>query len=54
MPEIYRRHNVLEIKKLTISVNQHFLVKNLSLTLNRNDKLAIIGEEGNGKSTLLN
>lgn len=53
MPEIYRRHNVLEIKKLTISVNQHFLVKNLSLTLNRNDKLAIIGEEGNGKSTLL-
>lgn len=44
---------MLEIKKLTISVNQHFLVKNLSLTLNRNDKLAIIGEEGNGKSTLL-
>ena len=29
------------------------IVKNLSFTLNDNDKLAIIGEEGNGKSTLL-
>ena len=44
---------MLEINKLTIAVNQRFLVKNLSLVLNKNDKLAIIGEEGNGKSTLL-
>ncbi|MDE5867845.1 MAG: ATP-binding cassette domain-containing protein, partial [Anaeroplasmataceae bacterium] len=29
------------------------IVKNLTFTLNQNDKLAIIGEEGNGKSTLL-
>ncbi|MDE5547190.1 MAG: ATP-binding cassette domain-containing protein [Anaeroplasmataceae bacterium] len=29
------------------------IVKNLTFTLNSNDKLAIIGEEGNGKSTLL-
>ena len=29
------------------------LVKDLSLTVNQGDKLAIIGEEGNGKSTLL-
>ncbi|MDE7161173.1 MAG: ATP-binding cassette domain-containing protein [Anaeroplasmataceae bacterium] len=29
------------------------IVKNLTFTLNNNDKLAIIGEEGNGKSTLL-
>lgn len=29
------------------------IVKNLTFTLNHNDKLAIIGEEGNGKSTLL-
>ncbi|MDE7105868.1 MAG: ATP-binding cassette domain-containing protein, partial [Anaeroplasmataceae bacterium] len=29
------------------------IVKNLTFTLNDNDKLAIIGEEGNGKSTLL-
>ncbi len=44
---------MLEIKDLTIEVNDRFLVKNLSFTLNKNDKLAIIGEEGNGKSTLL-
>lgn len=29
------------------------IVKDLSFVLNNNDKLAIIGEEGNGKSTLL-
>ena len=44
---------MIEIKNLSIKVNDRYLVKNLSLNLNRNDKLAIIGEEGNGKSTLL-
>ncbi len=44
---------MLEIKDLTIIVNDRYLVKNLSFTLNKFDKLAIIGEEGNGKSTLL-
>ena len=44
---------MIEIKKLSIKVNDRYLVKNLSLNLNKNDKLAIIGEEGNGKSTLL-
>ncbi len=44
---------MLEIKDLNISINGRYLIKNLSLTLNNGDKLAIIGEEGNGKSTLL-
>lgn len=44
---------MLEIKNLTISINDRYLIKNLNLILNNNDKLAIIGEEGNGKSTLL-
>lgn len=44
---------MLEIKALTISINDRYLIKNLNLTLNNSDKLAIIGEEGNGKSTLL-
>ncbi len=47
------RHNMLQIKNLTIIVYDRYLVKNLSFTLNKNEKLAIIGEEGNGKSTLL-
>lgn len=44
---------MVEISNLSISIKDRFLIKNLSLTLNQNDKLAIIGEEGNGKSTLL-
>lgn len=44
---------MIEIKKLSIKVKDRYLVKDLSLTLNKNDKLAVIGEEGNGKSTLL-
>lgn len=44
---------MLEIKDLSIIVNLKFLIKNLSFSLNKGDKLAIIGEEGNGKSTLL-
>ena len=44
---------MLEIKDLNISINDRYLIKNLDLVLNNGDKLAIIGEEGNGKSTLL-
>ena len=44
---------MIEIKNLSIKVNDRYLVKELSLNLSKNDKLAIIGEEGNGKSTLL-
>lgn len=44
---------MLEIKDLTIFINDRYLIKNLNLILNNSDKLAIIGEEGNGKSTLL-
>ena len=52
MPPFFR-HNMLEIKDLTISISDRYLIKNLNLILNNGDKLAIIGEEGNGKSTLL-
>ena len=44
---------MLEIKDLTISISDRYLIENLNLILNNGDKLAIIGEEGNGKSTLL-
>lgn len=44
---------MLEIKNLTIKGKDRYLTKDLSFTLNRGDKLAIIGEEGNGKSTIL-
>lgn len=44
---------MLEIKDLSIFILDRYLVKELNLVLNNWDKLAIIGEEGNGKSTLL-
>ncbi len=44
---------MFEIKNMDIYIYPRYLIKNLSITLNKGDKLAIIGEEGNGKSTLL-
>lgn len=44
---------MFETKNIGIFTNSKYLIKNLSFTLNKGDKLAIIGEEGNGKSTLL-
>ena len=46
---------MLQIRNLTITHLKDLkeLVKDLSLTVNQGDKVAIIGEEGNGKSTLL-
>lgn len=46
---------MLQVKHLSIMHKKdlNYLVKDLSFTLNPGDKAAIIGEEGNGKSTLL-
>lgn len=46
---------MLQINKLTINhlKDLRILIKDFSLTLNDGDKAAIVGEEGNGKSTLL-
>ena len=46
---------MLEIKNISInlSLSDRKLVENFSFTLNQGDKAVIIGEEGNGKSTLL-
>ena len=46
---------MLQIKNLTIThkKDNRVLLDNFSMVLNDGDKAAIIGEEGNGKSTLL-
>lgn len=46
---------MLQVKNLNLyhKKDLHPLAKDLSFTLNDGDKAAIIGEEGNGKSTLL-
>lgn len=44
---------MFEVRDLSIKVNDRYFVKSLSFLANEKDKIAIIGEEGNGKSTLL-
>lgn len=46
---------MLQIKNLTVThiKDNRILLENFSFVLNQGDKTAIIGEEGNGKSTLL-
>jgi ATPase subunit of ABC transporter with duplicated ATPase domains len=44
---------MLEVKDLKIIVNEKIIIEDLNFVLNKNDKMAIIGEEGNGKSTLI-
>lgn len=46
---------MLDIKNVTIAKKEdgRLLVKDFNFTLNKGDKAVIIGEEGNGKSTLL-
>lgn len=46
---------MLQVKHVTITHKKdlRYLVKDMSFTLNPGDKAAIIGEEGNGKSTIL-
>ncbi|MDD6121774.1 MAG: ATP-binding cassette domain-containing protein, partial [Solobacterium sp.] len=44
---------MLEINNLNISIKDRKYLDNFNLVLKDNDKAAIIGEEGNGKSTLL-
>ena len=46
---------MLELKNITINLknDERCIVDDFSFTLNRGDKAVIIGEEGNGKSTLL-
>ena len=45
---------MLKINNLTIiSSSGRKLIEDFSFVLNEDDKIALIGEEGNGKSTLL-
>ena len=48
-------NNMIKINHLTITQNKDLrdLVSNLTITIQDGEKVAIIGEEGNGKSTLL-
>lgn len=44
----------VKVKNLTVGYDLKQLITDLSFSLGKGDRLALIGEEGNGKSTLLN
>ena len=44
---------MLRVNNLNVKIGDRGLINKLSFTLKNGDKLAIIGEEGDGKSTLL-
>ena len=50
-----RRGSMLQVKNLTLTHRKDLrvILEDFELTLNDGDKAVIIGEEGNGKSTLL-
>ena len=43
---------MLDVRNLTIYIEDRKLIDHLSFSIDDGDKLAIIGEEGNGKSTI--
>ena len=45
---------LLEAKKLTFGYGEENLISDLTISIGREDKIAIIGKNGKGKSTLLN
>lgn len=44
---------MLRVNNLNVKIGDRVLINKLSFSLKNGDKLAIIGEEGDGKSTLL-
>jgi len=45
--------NIIEIKNVTFAYNKEIVLKNIDLTIKKNDYLAVIGPNGGGKSTLV-
>ncbi|HLE09763.1 MAG: hypothetical protein A2504_11400 [Bdellovibrionales bacterium RIFOXYD12_FULL_39_22] len=47
-------HHSIELKNVTFSYGEGAIIKNLSLTINKGQKVALIGLSGSGKSTIIN
>jgi ATPase subunit of ABC transporter with duplicated ATPase domains len=46
--------SVLEVKNLTYSIKNKTLYQDASFTFNKEDHMGIVGQNGTGKTTLLN
>ncbi len=45
--------NILSLSNVNLTVNGNHLLKNISFSVRRNEKVALIGQNGSGKSTVL-
>ena len=52
--EILDNINTIEFKNVDFSYTNTPILKNINLTINKGEKVAIIGETGSGKSTIVN
>ena len=46
-------HSIVKIKNVDFAYNGEYVLRNVSLTINQNDFIAMIGPNGGGKTTLL-
>lgn len=46
------RSNILSVEKLNVSFSDHIIIKNLSFDVERDSTVAIIGQNGSGKTVL--
>ncbi len=44
---------LLELKNISISCKESIRLKDINLTINQGEKIALIGKSGSGKSTLI-
>ncbi len=44
----------IKIENLSYKINNNYILKNINMDIKSNDKLAIVGETGSGKTTLIN
>jgi len=52
--EILNNLETIEFKNVNFSYNESPLIENFNLKINKGEKIAIIGETGSGKSTIIN
>ena len=50
---VEKRKEVLELKNVSFSYDSKMVIKNISFSVERGEKIAIFGENGSGKSTLV-